>query len=60
MRILILGSNTINKGAEAMLRTVQAELSRRIPGAEFYIGDHRARQWHAEGRRGGGRPAGSC
>ena len=49
MRILILGSSVINKGAEAMLRTVQAELTRRIPGAEFYIGDHRARQWHAEG-----------
>jgi len=49
MRILILGSSTINKGAEAMLRTVQAELSRRIPGAKFFIGDHRARQWHAEG-----------
>ena len=49
MRILILGSSVINKGGEAMLRAVQAELSRRIPGAEFYIGDHRARQWHAEG-----------
>ena len=49
MRVLILGSSVINKGGEAMLRTVQAELSRRIPGASFYIGDHRARQWHPEG-----------
>ena len=56
MRILILGSSVINKGGEAMLRTVQAELSRRISGAEFYIGDHRARQWHAEGVVGAGVP----
>ena len=49
MRILILGSNAVNKGAEAMLRTVMAELGDRIPNASFYIGDHRARQWHAEG-----------
>lgn len=49
MRILILGSNAVNKGAEAMLRTVMAELSSRIHGASFYIGDRRARQWHPEG-----------
>ncbi len=49
MRILILGSSVINKGAEAMLRTVQAELSARIPGVTFYIGDSRARQWHPDG-----------
>ena len=49
MRILITGSNTINKGAEAMLRTVMAELGDRLPGATFFIGDWRARQWHPEG-----------
>ena len=48
MRILILGGGSINKGAEAMLRTVQAELGRRLPGAEFYIGDGRANQWEAD------------
>lgn len=56
MRILILGSSVINKGAEAMLRTVQAELSRRIPSAEFYIGDQRARQWQPESLVGAGVP----
>jgi len=49
MRILILGSNAVNKGAEAMLYTVLAELGDRIPDASFYIGDWRARQWHPEG-----------
>ena len=48
MRVLILGSSTINKGAEAMLRTVQAELGDRLPGAEFVVGDQRVRQWHPE------------
>lgn len=47
--ILILGSSTINKGAEAMLRTVMAELGDRLPGAQFCIGDARVRQWNAEG-----------
>ena len=49
MRILILGGSAINKGAEAMLQTVRAELGDRIPGASFFIGDRRARQWHPEG-----------
>ncbi|MEO0559482.1 MAG: polysaccharide pyruvyl transferase family protein [Bacteroidota bacterium] len=49
MRILVLGSNAVNKGAEAMLYTVLAELGDRIPGASFCIGDWRARQWHPEG-----------
>lgn len=48
MRILILGSSTINKGAEAMLRTVQTELGSRLPDARFFVGDRRARQWQHE------------
>lgn len=39
-----------------MLHAVQAELSRRIPNPEFYIGDYRARQWYAEGIVGAGVP----
>jgi len=35
MKILILGGGFENKGAEAMLRTVQAELARRLEGAAF-------------------------
>ena len=49
MRVLVLGSSVINKGAEAMLQTVIAELSDRLPDPQFYIGDARARQWHPEG-----------
>ncbi len=37
MNIIITGGSFVNKGAEAMLRTVQAELARRIPGAAFYL-----------------------
>lgn len=36
-RILITGAGFENKGAEAMLRTVQAELLKRIPSIEFYV-----------------------
>jgi len=35
MKLLIWGSGFVNKGAEAMLRTVQAELQARIPNIEF-------------------------
>ena len=38
-RILVVGAGYANKGAEAMLLTVQAELSRRLGNAEFLI-------WH--------------
>ncbi|MCJ7523872.1 MAG: polysaccharide pyruvyl transferase family protein [Candidatus Aminicenantes bacterium] len=37
MNIIISGGSFVNKGAEAMLRTVQAELIRRMPGIVFYI-----------------------
>jgi len=37
MNVIISGGNFANKGAEAMLRTVQAELSRRIPGIAFFL-----------------------
>ena len=37
MRILVVGGGFVNKGAEAMVKTVQAELGRRIPGATFYF-----------------------
>ncbi|MBN1321357.1 MAG: polysaccharide pyruvyl transferase family protein [Thermoleophilia bacterium] len=36
-RILITGAGYANKGAEAMLRTAQAELGRRLPGSEFLL-----------------------
>ena len=37
MRIVIVGGGFRNKGAEAMMRTVQAEFGRRIPDAEFVM-----------------------
>jgi polysaccharide pyruvyl transferase WcaK-like protein len=37
MKILVRRGQFINKGAEAMVRTVQTELGRRIPGATFAI-----------------------
>lgn len=37
MKILINGAGFENKGAEAMLRTVQVELIKRIPTAVFYL-----------------------
>ncbi|MBT4511718.1 MAG: polysaccharide pyruvyl transferase family protein [Chloroflexi bacterium] len=37
MNILITGAGFENKGAEAMLRTVQAELNKRLPDAEFFL-----------------------
>jgi polysaccharide pyruvyl transferase WcaK-like protein len=37
MKILVRRGQFINKGAEAMVRTVQAELGRRIPHATFAI-----------------------
>ena len=40
VRILVLGGGFVNKGAEAMLRTVQRELHTRIPGAQFMVGHH--------------------
>lgn len=36
MKILIRGAGFENKGAEAMLRVVQRELGKRIPGASFH------------------------
>jgi len=35
-KIIIRGSNSINKGAEAMLRTVQTELTERLQSVSFY------------------------
>jgi polysaccharide pyruvyl transferase WcaK-like protein len=37
MRVAISGAGFSNKGAEAMLRTVQAELAKRIPSTEFSL-----------------------
>ena len=37
MHILIRGANFHNKGAEAMLRTVQLELGRRLKGSSFHL-----------------------
>lgn len=37
MRLLVTGGGFVNKGAEAMLLTVRAELGRRLPGAEFWL-----------------------
>ena len=35
MRVLLRGGGFVNKGAEAMLLTVKAELTRRIPQARW-------------------------
>ncbi|MCP5288019.1 MAG: polysaccharide pyruvyl transferase family protein [Burkholderiaceae bacterium] len=37
MRVLLRGGGFVNKGAEAMLLTVKAELTRRIPQARFVL-----------------------
>lgn len=37
INILISGAGFVNKGAEAMLRTVQSELSKRLPETEFHL-----------------------
>ena len=37
MNVLITGAGFENKGAEAMLRTVQTELNKRLPDAEFFL-----------------------
>lgn len=37
MKVMVVGGSFINKGAEAMLRTVQAELSARVPGIQFCL-----------------------
>ena len=37
MKIIISGGGFVNKGAEAMLRTVQAQLARRLPSVEFFL-----------------------
>jgi polysaccharide pyruvyl transferase WcaK-like protein len=44
MNILVTGAGFENKGAEAMLRTVQVELSGRLPDAEFFL--WRLPQWN--------------
>jgi colanic acid/amylovoran biosynthesis protein len=36
MKILIRGGHFVNKGAEAMIRTVQSEIAKRIPNASFH------------------------
>jgi len=59
IHILLRRANFVNRGAEAMLRTCQVELARRIPGAVFHV--IRAREeaepamgaglvWHAPGQ----------
>jgi polysaccharide pyruvyl transferase WcaK-like protein len=40
MKVLIEGAGVVNKGAEAMLRTVQSELGARLPDASFRIESH--------------------
>ncbi|OPZ19514.1 MAG: colanic acid biosynthesis protein [candidate division BRC1 bacterium ADurb.BinA364] len=42
--ILISGAGFENKGAEAMLRTVQQQLARRIPDSTFWLEPSRVRQ----------------
>ncbi len=37
VNVLIVGANFINKGAEAMLKTVQQELGRKYSNANFYM-----------------------
>lgn len=37
MNIVINGAGFVNKGAEAMARTVQTQLARRLRGCEFYL-----------------------
>ena len=44
MKILITGAGFENKGAEAMLRTVQVELNNRLPDADFFL--WRPSQWN--------------
>lgn len=46
MRIVINGAGFVNKGAEAMVRTVQAELAKRLPDVEFYL--WRTTSWDRE------------
>lgn len=53
MKILVRGGGFENKGAEAMLRTVQAELGRRIAGAAF-VADVKAREARAAAGAGFG------
>ena len=36
-KVLVTGGSFGNKGAEAMLRTVQAEFSKRVPGIQFAV-----------------------
>lgn len=45
MRIVLNGVGFVNKGAEALLRTVQAELARRVPDAEFFLWRIPGRDW---------------
>jgi len=35
MKVLVVGGGFVNKGAEAMVKTVQAEIGARVPGASF-------------------------
>jgi len=37
MKVVINGAGFVNKGAEAMARTVQTELARRLPDCEFFL-----------------------
>jgi polysaccharide pyruvyl transferase WcaK-like protein len=37
MRIIVCGGEFANKGGEAMLRTTQAELGKRLTGVEFFL-----------------------
>lgn len=37
MRVVVHGAGFMNRGAEAMMRTLQAELARRLPGVEFFL-----------------------
>ncbi len=37
MKVLIIGGGFINKGAEAMVKTVQAQIAQRLPGTTFHF-----------------------
>lgn len=45
MKILIVGGGFVNKGAEAMVKTVQTELGKRIPDATFHVQGYPTEDW---------------
>ncbi len=47
MNVILSGVNFTNKGAEAMLKAARSELTRRIPGATFFLWHVREPYWQA-------------